>query len=190
MRSRRILALAASMVVAAAASAEVEEQHQMKVVVAGPMGDESAAFHWIASGASGFDLHAMQVGEIQSIVDESGRAVLITRDEEGYRFEVDGKTIMLPVLPPRGEFVPIDDIADGPGNFDVEIIREDFTMPAHGANTVTIISDEPLDATIQESIKAVLQSAGRDDTVTFVDRGATFGAGQLQVIRKSVEIEQ
>ena len=42
--------------------------------------DDSTSFHWV-SDDSGFDMQNMQVGETHSIVDESGRSVLITRQE-------------------------------------------------------------------------------------------------------------
>lgn len=187
MKSMRILALTASLVMAAPVTAQVEQEHEMKIVVAGTMGDEPTTIHWIGSGDSGFNMHDMQVGETQSIVDESGRTVLITRQGEGFKFEVDGKTIMIPEMTQRGQYVTL---ADGPNmsaDFDVEVIADDFTT--HDSNTVTIISSEPLDTTTQESIKAVLQSAGRDDTVTFIDGGSTQ-AQQVKVVRKRVEIQQ
>lgn len=173
---------------AAPVTAQVEQEHEMKIVVAGAMEDEPTSIHWIGNGDPGFNMHGMQVGETQSIVDESGRTVLITRQEEGFKFEVDGKTIMIPEMTQRGQYVTL---ADGPNmaaDFDVEVITEDFT--AHDGNTVTIISSEPLDTSTQESIKAVLQSAGRDDKVTFVDSGGDTETRQVKVIRKIVEVQQ
>jgi hypothetical protein len=46
----------------------------------------------------GFDLHDMQEGESRSIVDQSGRNILITRKAEGFTFDVDGKFIKMPLL--------------------------------------------------------------------------------------------
>lgn len=46
----------------------------------------------------GVNLHDMQEGENQAIVDEQGRTILITREADGFRFEVDGKSIKMPLL--------------------------------------------------------------------------------------------
>lgn len=187
MKTLKILVLAAPLVFSAVAMAQVEEEHEMKIIVAGAMGDEATTIHWVGDGTSGVNMHDMQIGETQSIVDESGRTVLITRQEEGFKFEVDGKTIMLPEIGEHGQYASFVGHPDMTTNFDVEVITDDFTT--HDDNTVTIISSEPLDATTQESIKAVLQSAGRDDTVTFIDGGSTQ-AKQVRVIRKNIEIQQ
>jgi hypothetical protein len=190
MRSLILTVLSTSLILAAAASADVEEKREMKIVVAGPMGDETTSIHWIGSGDSGFDMHGMQVGETRSIVDESGRTVLITREEEGFKLEVDGKTVVLPEIGAAGEYMTFVEGSDVTADFDVEIVGNHVATPVHGGNTVTIISDEPLDATTQESIKAVLQSAGRDETVTFIDGSGTSDGRHVKVIRKRVEIEQ
>lgn len=46
----------------------------------------------------GVNLHDMQEGENQAIVDEQGRTILITRETDGFRFDVDGKSIKMPLL--------------------------------------------------------------------------------------------
>lgn len=46
----------------------------------------------------GVNLHDMQEGENQAIVDEQGRTILITREADGFRFDVDGKSIKMPML--------------------------------------------------------------------------------------------
>ncbi len=131
----------------------------------------------------------MQVGETQSIVDESGRSILITREEEGFKFQVDGKTVMVPAIGEHGQYATFVGGPDVTTDFDVEIVGDHFAMPTHDSNTVTIISSEPLDASVQESIKAVLQSAGRDDTVTFIDGGTSTAGRHVKMIRKTVEVE-
>jgi hypothetical protein len=192
MKLLKLAALAVTLFFAAAASAQVEEHGEMKIVVAGAAADEGTTIHWIGSGDAGLDKHNMQVGESQSIVDESGRAVLITRQEDGFKFDVDGKTIVMPDFGDMGahaNYVTLADGSDFTTNVDVEIVGEHraistFATPAFGNGGVTIISGEPLDATTKESIKAVLQSAGRDDEVTFIDHS---DGGQ---IRKRVEVIQ
>jgi len=37
--------------------------------------------------------HNMQVGDNRSVVDKNGRSILVTRAEENFSFDIDGKTI-------------------------------------------------------------------------------------------------
>ncbi len=190
MKSLPVKVMAACLVLAATAAYADQEQREMKIVVARTAGDEATTIHWVGNDDPGFDMHAMQVGESQSIVDESGRAILITREQDGFRFEVDGETVTLPAIGEHGESLTVVEGSDVTADFDVEIISDGPPAAMHAGNTVMIFSDEPLDASIQESIRAVLQSAGRDDTVTFVDRSTAAGGKQVKVIRKRVEIQQ
>ena len=169
----------------------------MKIVVAGDSTSDSTAIHW-SSNDSGFDMQGMQLGETHSIVDESGRSILITREAEGFKFDIDGETIVVPDFDfdaPHMAFVGGSDFST---DVDVEIMGEhDMTsrsmslmMPGHESNGVTIISGEALDASTKESIKAVLQSAGRDDEVIFIDGSGGSDGKQVRVIRKQIEIAQ
>ena len=177
---------------AATAVAEGEEQHEVKIVVAGAVSGDGETIHWTSGGMPGFDMHSMQVGETQSIIDEAGRSVLVTREEDGFRFDVDGKTVNVPAPGAPGDFVMFAGAQDAAATFDVAVLGDHPPPPPfHGANMVTVITDEPLDAATQESIKAVLLSAGRDEEVTFIDRSKGFaGPRRIHAIRKTVEIEQ
>ena len=63
-------------------------------------------------------------------------------------------------------------------------------MSAGDIGGVTIISGKTLDASTQESIKAVLQSVGRDDEVIFIDGSSGSDGKHVRVIRKKIEIAQ
>ncbi len=55
----------------------------------------------IDSEELGFDwreLHGMQEGENRSIIDESGRNILVTREADGFTLNIDGEIIELPML--------------------------------------------------------------------------------------------
>lgn len=195
MKITNCLAFAIVPMFAATAVAEPEEQREMKIVVAGAVTGDTETIHWTSSGMPGFDMHGMQVGETQSIIDETGRSVLVTREQDGFRFDVDGKSISVPAPGVAGKYLTLTGAQDATATFDVDIVGDHppisiHAMPAHKMNSVTIITDEPLDATIQESIRAVLVSAGRDDDVSFVDRSAPVAGKRVHVIRKTVEVEQ
>ena len=190
MKLLKLESLAMALFFAAAASAQVEEQREANIVVAGAASDESTMIHWIGNDYAGFDMQGMQVGETQSIVDEAGRAVLITREAEGFRFDVDGETVVVPDMGVHGEYLTLTDNSDVTADFDVEIVGDHYATPTFGNGGVTIISGDPLDAITRESIKAVLMSAGHDVDVTFIDRSSGGDGRQIQMIRKRVEITQ
>ena len=187
----KLLALAVTLIFGAAALAEVEEKRELKIVVAGASSDDYTTFHWV-SDDSDFDMQGMQLGETHSIVDESGRSVLITREAEGFRFDVDGKTVVVPDMGAHGTHMAFVDVdgADFSADIDVKIIGDHQMMSNHDGSGVIIISDETLDATTRESIKAVLQSAGRDDEVTFIDGSGGSDGTHIKIIKKRVEVVQ
>ena len=191
MKTLKLLALAVTLNFGAAALADVEEKREIKIIVAGASSDDNATFRW-TSNDPGFDMQGMQVGETQSIVDEAGRSVLITREAEGFKFDVDGKTVVIPDMGAHGAHMAFIDVdgSDFSSDIDVEIIGDHQMMTSHDSDGVTIISGEPLDATIRESIKAVLQSAGRDDEVTFIDGSGGSDGKHIKIIRKRVELVQ
>ena len=194
------LAILAATLVFGAALADVEEKREMKIVVQGTTDDDGTSFHWVSNDA-GFDMQNMQVGETHSIVDESGRSVLITRQEEGFQFDVDGKTVVVPDMGAHGMAIAAG--SDVTADFDIEVIGDHhammgdeahnvaiFSAGPHEASGVTIISGEPLDDSTRESIRSVLLSAGRDDGVTFIDGSGGSDGEHVRIIQKKIEIAQ
>lgn len=200
MKTLKLVALGLTLIFSAAALADVEEEHEMNIVVQGMSGDDSTSLHWV-SDDSGFDMQNMQVGETHSIIDESGRSVLITRQEDGFEFNIDGKKMVVPDMGEHGW--ALTGGSDFTTNVDVEIIADHQMMSAHEAGSVaimsggpheasgvTIISHEPLDESVKESIKSVLLSAGRDDGVTFIDGSGDSDGHQVRIIKKQIEFSQ
>ena len=196
MKKPMFLALAATLLFAFAGLADdVEEQHEVRIVVAGAAADGD--FHWTSDG-SDLDLENMQVGETRSIVDESGRTVLVTKEADGLSFNIDGKDVRVPDVDAYHMGVAIVDGSDMASAVDVEVFADhdmdttggSLAIPvrAHEPDGVTIICKEPLDASVRESIKSVLLSAGRDDKVTFID--ASGDGRHVRGVRKRVEVEQ
>lgn len=170
-----------------------EESHQkIEIKVISDDGGDSTHFV-LDSDELGFNLHDMQVGENQSVIDKEGRAVLITRTENGFSFEVDGKTIEMPafdglheknVWVSKGEFAPDVDI-------DVRVMHKGMHpgMAPHmmmGDEGVMIISGKEIDAATQRVIRTALESAGHE-SVHFAG-GGEGGPHQIHVIEKVVEV--
>ena len=75
-----------------------QEEPRVKIVVATDDGNGEGIHMQFDSDDVGFDLHDMQEGENQAFVDELGRTILVTRSADGYTFDVEGKTIKMPLI--------------------------------------------------------------------------------------------
>jgi len=101
----------------------------MKIVVAGESSGDSTTIHW-ASDDSEFDMQGMQLGETHSIVDESGNSVLITKEAEGFRFDVDGETIIVPDIDTNEMHMAFLDGSDFSMKSRKKALRPYFSQPA------------------------------------------------------------
>ena len=165
-----------------------EEMHRtMKIAIVEADGDSETRIE-LDSDDLGFNLHEMQVGENRSIVDKEGRSILVTRGEENYTFEVDGKTIEMPafgghdsagVWVSKGEFAPDVDV-------DVRVMHEGMAPMAMGMEGVMIVSEKEIDEATQQIIRTALESAGHEN-VQFAG-GHEGGPHRVHVIRKVVEV--
>lgn len=187
MKTLKLAAIAVLLIFGATAFAQNEHKMKIEVIVDEDGAGETTSFSW--SGANGdFDMQDMQVGESRSLIDDSGQSVLITRETDGFKVDVDGKTIMMPEMPGLGAHGATMAFVDGGDmDIDVQVIGHEGNMTSSGPEGVTIISNEALDDSTKASIEAVLQSAGRDDKVTFIDGSGTDGA-HAKIIRKRVEV--
>jgi hypothetical protein len=138
----------------------------------------------------GFDLHDMQEGESRSIVDQSGRNILVTRKAEGFTFDVDGKIIEMPLL--EGGHHGAIWMGDGePGDIDVHVLHNARTATDFSQDGVMIVSGRPIDTATRQAIQSLLESAGYDSDVRFIDAQGTDGAAHtFKLIEKRVELLQ
>ena len=132
------------------------------------------------------DLHGMQEGENRSIVDESGRNILITREADGFTLNIDGEIIELPML--FGGYHAMAWSEDG-DEVDVNVhVMHRAKMASmggmHDFDDTMIISRKPIDDATKQQIKLLLESAGYESDVNFIDREAAHGE---QVIIKRIE---
>ena len=136
----------------------------------------------------GFNLHDMQEGENHSIVNKSGRAILVTREADGFRFDVDGKTIKMPLFDEQHHgalWVSDGDITD----VDVHVMHDTCIATAHDTDGVMIFSEKPIDEATQQAIISMLESAGHGSETRFVDaEGPHGGPHAIKVIEKRVEV--
>lgn len=188
--SRNVLVSVFLTGMAASALAGEDAKHVMAVEVMGHDSGEGVSF-FLDSDDLGFNLDELQVGETRSVIDESGKSILITRNEDGYTFNVDGKDIELPHF---------DDDADGgmhwvskDGDNDINVrVVSDVKMTAlHEQHGTVIVSPKPIDEATQQAIKSVLESAGYDNDVDFIDsEGGDHHDIKIKKVEKIVEIPQ
>ena len=124
MKAKNMISLVAASVLASAALAGEEMQTKMKMVVVDGDADGEVRLE-LDSDELGFDLHDMQVGENQSIVDSQGRNVLVTREEDGFSFDIDGKKIRLPAFDGEHERVWVQKIG-ADEDVDVHVIHDEL----------------------------------------------------------------
>jgi hypothetical protein len=142
----------------------------------------------IDSDDLGFDMEDMQEGESRSIVDESGKAILITRTNDGYNFNIDGESIDLPAHGGEGDHSMMWIGEGDASDVDVHVMHDTKVSTMHEMNDTMIISGKPIDAGTQQAIKDLLGSAGYDSEVSFIDRDAAHG-GKVMIKRVETTVE-
>jgi hypothetical protein len=187
MRLSKIAVFAVLLLLAGIASAGEEHQMNIRVVIADSDGGDEIRLN-LDSDDLGFDLNEMQEGEIRSIVDESGRSILISREAEGFKFDVDGKTIEMPLFESEeGVFWVGDDDVE---NVRVHVLSDAEFVSSDNFDGVTVISSQPIDEVTREGIKSLLSSSGHSGEVEFIDiSDEPHGMHEVRVIEKEVVSE-
>jgi hypothetical protein len=176
--------LATVLFVTAAYSGE-KQHHKMEIKV---ISDDGATHLTLDSDELGFNLHDMQVGENRSIVDKEGRSILVTRGEDNFSFNIDGKTIDLPVFGghedgnvwvSKGDYTSDIDVHVMHGGMAPDVMFDD--------EAVMIFSGKTIDEATQQIIRTALESAGHEN-VRFAG-GDVGGPHRVHVVKKFVEVE-
>lgn len=175
---------------AAASFAAEEIKTKMHIEVIDDSADGAIQIK-LDSDDMGFNLHDMQVGENRSIVDESGKSILITRKESGFVFDVDGETIEMPMF--DGDHHGAVWVSDGHGkDVDVHVMKDVDFVKAESMDGIMIMSGKPIDEATQQAIKSLLESAGHGSEVNFINHEQHHGDGEhhVKVIQKRVKKTQ
>ena len=157
--------------IAGAAIAGEERQTRIEIVVEDDTtGGQSFLFD---SEDAGFDLHSLAVGETRTLTDRHGSSADIRRTDDGFQFDVNGKTIDL-MSPPHDEkhgshmLELLVDNADS----DVVVIKDARNVEvieSDTADSVTVISSGEIDSATRERIREALQASGMNNEVRFID---------------------
>jgi hypothetical protein len=147
-------------------------------------GDVTVAINSEELGFDLRDLHGMQEGENRSIVDESGRNILITREADGFTLNIDGEIVELPMLFGGHHAMAWSEDGDEV-DMNVHVMRRAQFAGSHDMDGTTIISRKPIDDATKQQIRLLLESAGYESDVNFIDREAAHG--EQIIIKRIVE---
>ncbi|MDH3429368.1 MAG: hypothetical protein OEQ14_05075 [Gammaproteobacteria bacterium] len=172
------------------ALADEEVKRKMVMEIVGDSGDDEVRIE-LDSDELGFDLHDLQEGETRSIVDKEGRTILVSRDTDGFTFDVEGKSIKMPFF--DGGHHGAVWVSDQHGeDVDVHVRHDRKFVTAESMDGIMIMSGKPIDEATQQAIKALLESAGHGSEVHFIDhkgphhKGPHGGPPHVKVIQKRV----
>ena len=186
MKPLRVAIFTAAALLLGAAGAGEEQQTKIEIKIADSEGDTHVSLN---SDALGFDLSEMQVGETRSVVDSDGRSVLVTREEQGFKLNVDGKEIELPEVSGAHGAVFVTADSDGYGSdVDVQMHTASSVSAAIADAGIMIISDKKIDEATQEGIRSFLMSSGYDSDVKFINAERAHDDHSVKVIKKQVEV--
>lgn len=157
--------------IAGAAIAGEERQTRIEIVVEDDAtGAQSFLFD---SEEAGFDLHSLAVGETRTLTDRHGSTADIRRTDDGFEFDVNGKTIDL-TGPPHDEMhgAHTRELLDDNADSKVVVLKDVRNVKVIGSNTadgVMVISGGEIDSATRERIREALQVSGQNNEVRFFD---------------------
>lgn len=168
-----------------ATAAVAGETHEMKIVIETDDG-ENGQFEWVSSDPEA-DFSNLAVGESKTIKGDDGKEVTVTRTDDGLEFDIDGKKI---------EMMDFADDEHMTFDFDFDDSKEVRIVKTEATDGVTIISSSELDDETRAKLEAVLQEAGKDGEVMFLDGSELHGDEQaggvhgVHVIKKKIVEEK
>ncbi len=173
-----------------ATAAVAGEEHRTKIEIAIDDDDSGHRSFKFDSEDAGFNLNDMAVGETRELTGESGNTALVTRTDNGFVMEIDGEKIDLSDLH-DAHVVHMNVDGDHKKMKKHKKVRMIKTDDDDG---VTIISGKAIDEETRERIRELLQSAGQDGEVVFVDSseltagGGAHGRHEVRIIKKEVDV--
>jgi len=187
MNAKQTATLLATILFTTAAYSGEKEHHKMEITVIAEDG-QGATHLTLDSDELGFNLHDMQLGENRSIVDKEGRSILVTRGEDSFSFNIDGKMIEMPVFDGHGDGNVWASKVDHVEDTNVRVMHDGMAPNVmFDAEGVMIFSGKKIDEATQQIIRTALESAGHEN-VHFAG-GDDGGPHGVHVVRKVIEVE-
>jgi len=175
-----------------ATAAIAGEEHRTKIEIAVDDDESGHQSFKFDSKDAGFDLHDMTVGETRELTGESGDKALVTRTEDGFVMEVNGEKIDLSNMHDMDDAHVVHMSVDG-DHEKMKKHKKVRMIKTEDDNSVTILSGKPIDEETRERIRELLESAGQDGEVVFIDHNELTAAGahgrhEVRIIKKEVDV--
>lgn len=167
--------------IAAAAVAGPEHRTEIKIAVEGD-GTAHREFHF-DSQDSDIDLEGLAVGESELITDSEGNEVKVMRTENGFEFDVEGEKIEIAGMHGKHDFAMLHKAHDGE-DVVVEKHKKVRMIKTTGGDGVTIISGDEIDDATRAELEKILQDAGKEGDVVFIDGSELHGDEQAHGVRE------
>ena len=186
MMLKKYLVLIWAILLAGSAAAGDRQHAVIKIAIADD--DQGRQTFMFDSDHTGLDLQNMAVGEARTLTDASGNVATVSRTMDGFELDVAGETVALPMF----------DSAHDPDTFlhedgsqgDAHAIKKIKMIKTEDDEGVTVISGVVIDEATRQKIRNVLETAGHDVEIEFID-GSEFDDGvrrHVRVIRKEVDV--
>lgn len=172
--------------IATAAMASEENRTHIKIAVDGD-GQDHQVIEFDGQD-SDFDLQELAVGESKTLTDTNGEEVSVTRTEEGLEFDIGGETIEIDHLMGNmhGEHnIEIDIDGHDSENIVVKKHKNVRMIKTDGADGITVISGNEIDADTRAKLAEILKEAGENGEVMFID--GSDSPGEVRIIKTKTD---
>ena len=158
-----------------ATAAVAGEEHETKIVIKTDAA-EDGTFEWVSHDPDA-DFSDLEVGESKTIKGDDGKEVTVTRNEKGLEFDIDGKKIEM--------------LHFGDDDVHVKKLHNVKIIEAESTDGVTIISTDAIDDETRAKLEKVLEEAGAEGDVMFLDGSELHGHEQagVHVIKKEIKVD-
>ena len=156
--------LASSLIGLASNANQIDELQLMIAIDYGT--DDGPVFLGLDGADAAFEFDDLQLGETRSIVDQQGRSILVTRTENGFELDVDGKRIDLPAF----DSLHPEHWWPGEGHEDVHVNVTRSVRIEQTTDDITIISTNEIDDATKDKLRSILTSSGHRGDVVFLEQ--------------------
>lgn len=170
------------------------EQHRTEIRIELDGDDNGQRVLSFDSQDSGIDLYELEVGESKTYTDEEGNEVAVKRNEDGFEFDVAGEKIVVADVMHDEHSLEKLQLAHEKEDVIVKKHRKVHVVNTDDEVGVTIISGDEIDADTRARIEQVLEEAGKDGEILFIDGSELSGderaerEHEVRIIKKEVDV--
>lgn len=175
-----------------ASAAIASEEHRIEIAINGD--DKGLGEFRFDSHDADIDLHELEVGESGTYTDDDGNDVTVTRNEDGFEFEVAGETTIVADVMHGEHDLRMLHLAYEGENLVVEKVHKVHVVDTDVDVGVTIISGDEIDVDTRARIEQVLKEADKDGKIVFIDSSELSGNDgtdrkhEVRIVKKEINV--